>query len=104
MGSPEQLKSQIASDIIILALQTQAQALLAADMLKSFESIKEIQTIDSTLHIYVDRTGNRDVMLPSVMKLLHQHDIHISMVQFSRPTLDDVFLKLTGKTLRDSGN
>ena len=102
LGTPSELKSQIANDIIMLGLQSSVEASRAAEILQAQQSIKEMQCIDSTLHIYVDKTGNRDIMLPAVMQLLHQHTLHINMVQFSRPTLDDVFLKLTGRTLRDS--
>ena len=102
LGAPSELKSDIADDIIMLGLQSSDEARRAADIVRSQQSIKEMQCIDSTLHIYVDKTGNRDLMLPAVMQLLHQHTLHINMVQFSRPTLDDVFLKLTGRTLRDS--
>lgn len=102
LGSPAELRTNIASDIIMLGLQNPEEASRAAEILKTEQSIKEIQLVDSVLHIYVDKTGNRDSMLPAVMRLLHTHTLTINMVQFSRPTLDDVFLKLTGRTLRDS--
>ena len=102
MGTPSDLKAQIANDIIMFGLQTIAEAEQARDILQNQPSIKEVQLIDTVVHLYVDQTGNRDIMLPSLLKLLHQHNMLINTVQLSRPTLDDVFLKLTGRTLRDS--
>ena len=38
------------------------------------------------------------------MMTLHQQNIAIKNIRLSRPSLDDVFLKLTGRTLRDSND
>jgi ABC-2 type transport system ATP-binding protein len=38
------------------------------------------------------------------MQLLHQQNIAIKNIRLSRPSLDDVFLKLTGRTLRDAAD
>jgi hypothetical protein len=38
------------------------------------------------------------------MMQLHQQNIAIKNIRLSRPSLDDVFLKLTGRSIRDSGH
>jgi ABC-2 type transport system ATP-binding protein len=42
------------------------------------------------------------VALPKLMIGLHAEDAQMSSIQVLRPTLDDVFLELTGRSLRDA--
>ncbi len=102
LGSPAELKAHVAHDIIILGVSTTTDAERAYSALKAYPSVREIQIIESSLHVYIGATGNRDTLLPELMSLLHRENITINMVQLSRPTLDDVFLKLTGRNLRDT--
>jgi len=71
------------------------------DILTKENFAKEIQSVDTTLHIYVDE-GDRT--LPLVIQILNNNNLHIETVSLSRPTLDDVFLKLTGRKLIEAGN
>ena len=41
------------------------------------------------------------VVMPGLMGDLHRSDIGLEFVEVRRPTLDDVFLTLTGRSLRD---
>jgi ABC-2 type transport system ATP-binding protein len=57
--------------------------------------------VDEILNLHVE---HGDENLPALMMTLHQQDIPIKSIRLSRPSLDDVFLKLTGRTLRDSND
>ena len=99
LGSPEELKRKISGDVISLGFtdaKTPAQAIAA---LSGSSFIRETQIKDETAHLFVD---HGDENLPVVMKALHDRGISIKTIKLSRPTLDDVFLKLTGRTLRES--
>ena len=39
--------------------------------------------------------------LPALLRVLDAADITLESINLSRPTLDDVFLTLTGRSLRD---
>jgi ABC-2 type transport system ATP-binding protein len=39
--------------------------------------------------------------VPDLLKLLSDNDIVVTDLSLSSPTLDDVFLKYTGRTIRD---
>lgn len=101
-GAPAALKAQIAHDIIILGMATAGETQRVAEILKNHPAVKEIQITDSTVHIYLGIFKQRDEILPSILKLLHQESMNILSIQLSRPTLDDVFLKLTGRNMRDT--
>jgi ABC-2 type transport system ATP-binding protein len=41
-----------------------------------------------------------DASAPALLKLLIESDMEVARLAVSRPTLDDVFLKHTGRTIR----
>jgi ABC-2 type transport system ATP-binding protein len=97
IGSPEELKRKIAGDIISLGF---ADTIIAADakhVLVKYPFITEIQQHDATLNLYVNK-GNEN--LATIMTILHERNISSTSIALSRPTLDDVFLKLTGRSMR----
>jgi len=97
LDNPALLKRRIiAGDIIMLNFGSGDTLESARKMLSAENFVKEIQTIDTMLHVYVDE-GDRS--LPIVMSLMNKNNLHIQTVSLSRPTLDDVFLKLTGRKL-----
>jgi hypothetical protein len=46
-------------------------------------------------------TKEPDNALPKIVALGIKYELGITSVQVSSPTLEDVFIKLTGKTLRE---
>lgn len=96
LDTPDALKRQIAGDIVNLGFETDRALLFARDLLGTLPYITEIQQRATMLSLYV-HSGNEN--LPLIMKMLHDHGIAIASVALSRPTLDDVFLKLTGRSL-----
>lgn len=98
IGTPEELKRQIAGDIITLSFESEAVATGAREALSGAPYLCDTQQSEGTVHLYVDQ-GNEN--LPAVMNALHEKGIAIHSISLSRPTLDDVFLKLTGRSLRE---
>ena len=101
LGSPAELKKQIAGDIITLSYGTADQARAATKLLDPTKLVLEHHEIDASLQLYVDRG---DEALPTILRTLGQGGFPPKSVQLSRPSLDDVFLKLTGRSLRQSEN
>lgn len=97
-GSPEDLKRSLGGDIIFLRTTDNRKAAL---------KIKEELGIDAgekdgELFITIGGTGGRirggaEEQIPAVIKTLP--DMVLS-VRFQRPTLNDVFLKFTGRQIR----
>jgi len=99
LGSPAELKRQIAGDNISFGFANEEAVQHAQLLLRDHSSIKEIQVNGTALNVYVDRG---EESLPVIMDLLHARSVPIKTVQLSRPSLDDVFLKLTGRSLREA--
>lgn len=98
-GSPAELKARIAGDLVILQLGGAEEAARAADRLRHLEGVREAAVFESQARITVDQ-GDRRVL--PLMKALEEAGLDIQSVQVARPSLDDVFLTLTGRTLRDA--
>ena len=57
-----------------------------------------LETIDHTLRLYVDSAATA---IPQVMRALSNKGIDPGAIESRRPSLDDVFLAKTGRTLAD---
>ncbi|HEY0746990.1 MAG TPA: ATP-binding cassette domain-containing protein [Steroidobacteraceae bacterium] len=98
LGAPADLKRQVAGDIVNLGFADQETAQHALAVLNASAFITDSTLANGMLALHVERG---DENLPTLMQLLHQQNIAIKNIRLSRPSLDDVFLKLTGRTLRD---
>lgn len=97
--TPDSLKRQIAGDIISLGLEMRRTALEDVKIkLVTLPFVRELQQIDHGLQLYVD---HGDEVLPQVLRMLDHGGTSIKRVTLARPTLDDVFLRLTGRSLRE---
>lgn len=99
-GTPDTLKRQIAGDIISVGFDTNNGALdRAGELLRSQPYVRELVPAGEQVQVYVDKG---EESLPAVLRLLDQAGIPLRTIMLSRPTLDDVFLRLTGRSLREA--
>lgn len=99
-GTPKALKQQIAGDVISLGLETQnGAAQHAHNLLNEQPYVREIHPSDGLFQLYVE---HGEETLPAVLRLLDGAGLSVHTVSLSRPTLDDVFLRRTGRSLRES--
>lgn len=89
-GSPEELKKLVGGDMIYLKTKDNQRA---AALLKEQMNIDSGEQ-DGELFIEAARA---DACIPKIINILADDALSVRM---QRPTLNDVFLKLTGKTIR----
>jgi ABC-2 type transport system ATP-binding protein len=98
-GTPEELKRGIGSDSVTLTLADAEQGRLAEGAIAAAgRPASKIQLDGGTLHFQLPAAGEA---LPSVFDALSSAGVHVAGVEVRSPTLDDVFLSLTGRALRD---
>ncbi|MGH3186959.1 MAG: ATP-binding cassette domain-containing protein [Streptosporangiaceae bacterium] len=105
-GTPSDLKREISGDVVIVDLATPGTAgapepatvLEAAKVLAEQPYVQSCETIEHTLRLYVDSAATA---VPQVMRALSAKGIEPGAIETRRPSLDDVFLAKTGRTLAE---
>lgn len=100
-GTPRDLKRQVSGDSVLLSVHDEGGALARALKLVSAEPyVHEVSVEGDRLHLYVE---DGSAALPGLLRLLDAERIVLKSISLSEPTLDDVFLHQTGRSLRDAG-
>ena len=98
-GTPAELKRAVAGDVVTLGVHGDQQAALNLLLSKPFVRGHEPLKPDSlSIRIYVD--GGESAM-PEIFRTLDQNGVTLNTISLSRPSLDDVFLRQTGRSLRE---
>lgn len=63
--------------------------------------MKEVVEVIKNDYKVVIKTNQDNKTLSKIITLLETHNIDYSKINSSKPSLNDVFLELTGKELRD---
>jgi ABC-2 type transport system ATP-binding protein len=95
-GSPEELKRRISGDVITLTVSGDPDA--AKGLLTVHPGVRDITLDGRSLRLAVARG---EEALPGLLRTLDAAGISMESIQLARPTLDDVFLTVTGRSLRD---
>jgi ABC-2 type transport system ATP-binding protein len=100
-GSPRDLKRTVSGDCILVGLRDEKLIDRAVQGLGGEPYVREVGTDAAGLRLYVDDGGTA---LPEVLRHLDRAGIGLRSISLSEPTLDDVFLHYTGRSLRDTGS
>ena len=99
-GTPDELKQLIAGDVVTLGLETQnGHYQKIQSLLQEQAFVREMHKGDNEVQLYVER-GEEN--LPEIIRLMDAAGLRIRKVALARPSLDDVFLRKTGRSLRDT--
>jgi ABC-2 type transport system ATP-binding protein len=97
-GTPASLKREISGDVVQIGLPATAVA-AAAEVLGTAEFVNKLETHDDSVRLYVDEGASA---IPLILRALDGADVQLGTVELHRPSLDDVFLTKTGRSLRES--
>lgn len=98
-GTPRSLKHEVSGDAVVISLHDQDAARRASAELSVLPSVRERAVEGATVRLYV---ADGTVALPGVLRQLDHAGLAPRSLSLSEPTLDDVFLAKTGRSLRDS--
>lgn len=97
-GTSEALKEGLAGDLITITARSASEAGLAAALAERREGAQEVAVEGVTVRMRVRRGPS---VLPSLLRALDAEGLPAQTAEVRRPTLDDVFLALTGRSLRE---
>jgi len=93
----DNLKAQVAGDLVTLEVATDAEVATARDKLGSISA--DVEVVGRSVSGRVGRAGRA---VPGLLRDLEASGVALESIEVARPTLDDVFLSLTGRSLRDA--
>ena len=97
-GTPADLKRSIGSDIIIT--QIEGDPHIASEAVRNIQRVEQVETRGSELTISV---SNGAELISKVAIALNQSGVNVREIKLRTPTLDDVFLQVTGERMKIQG-
>ena len=97
VDSPSRLKDELGGDIINIKINGEYSEII--ESLKQLNHVKKIDIVDQNLRIKVEKGEN---VLPTILEFINSKGIVVTSVSLAKASLDQVFLKYTGKSLRDA--
>jgi ABC-2 type transport system ATP-binding protein len=98
-GTPDELKSQVGGDVLTVTVERPAQATEVARLVGALAGAEQPQVLE---HRVIGRVPHGGAALMELVRGLDRAGIVVSGIESRRPSLDDVFLGLTGRSLRDA--
>jgi ABC-2 type transport system ATP-binding protein len=101
-GSPASLKAQLGGDIIALTFKEDGAASVppkerASGLVKGLPFVRDVTPSDQGVNVIVEDGG---VAVPELLRILAEAGLGVARLSLTSPTLDDVFLKHTGHSIR----
>jgi ABC-2 type transport system ATP-binding protein len=93
-GTPADLKREISGDVVRVGLPADSVQAAAA----ALDSYK-LETYDEGVRLYVEDGA---VAIPQILRALDAAEVPLGTIELHRPSLDDVFLTKTGRSLREN--
>ncbi len=97
-GTPDELKSSVGGDTITFSFASKEAAQNAQTLLAKTVQVEKIQVTDNSVYLSIKEGAT---MMPELLRLLDSKNLGAQSVTLSRPSIDDVFLMYTGRSLRE---
>jgi ABC-2 type transport system ATP-binding protein len=97
-GTPDELKRRVAGDSVILSFEQQRSTVVVAELVSRLDGATDPSIEGNDVRFQVPDGASA---LPVLLRAMVEHDLDATGVEVRRPTLDDVFLTMTGRSLRE---
>jgi ABC-2 type transport system ATP-binding protein len=98
LDTPAALKGQVDADTIVTVTASGNQDQLAATLTERIPGVTRSRPIDGGVELHV---RGKERLLPRVVTAAEEAGFPVLDLSVSEPTLETVFINLTGKELRD---
>ncbi|RLI77469.1 ABC transporter ATP-binding protein [Archaeoglobales archaeon] len=96
LDKPENLKKRVGEDVISLVVNDAKKLAMELEL----EEIHKIVRLDDRLELSVYRGEST---IPRIIEIAQKVGIEVKAVSLRKPTLEDVFIHLTGREIREEG-
>ena len=96
VGTPNALKESLGGDIITLSIKEDVDI---TEIIKKIDRVKEIRRENG---VYLVKSENGEVTAPLVIETLRKSGHVVTKLSMTKPTLNEVYLQYTGRSMRDA--
>ncbi len=96
VGTPEELKHSLGGDIVTIRIKENADV---SELIRSVEHVKEVKNEDGSYRI---KAEYGEVTAPFIIEALRRKGYTVTKLSMTEPTLNEVYLEYTGKSIRDT--
>jgi len=94
-GSPNELKRKLGGDIITLQVNENRDI---SGFIEKIENVREVRRIKDEYRIKVK---DGELTAPLIIEALRKEGIKVTRLSLSKPSLNEVYLEYTGRSMRD---
>ena len=96
VGSPEELKHGLGGDVITLGIKDDDDV---SELIREVEHVKDVKREDGSYRI---KAEYGEITTPSIIEALRKKGYTVTRLSLTEPTLNEVYLEYTGKSMRDA--
>jgi ABC-2 type transport system ATP-binding protein len=96
VGAPEELKHGLGGDAITLSIKENADV---KELIQTVEHVKEVKSENGSYRI---KAENGEITAPLIIETLRKKGYNVTKLSLTEPTLNEVYLEYTGKSMRDT--
>lgn len=95
-GPPEELKHSLGGDLITLSIKENEDV---SELIKKVENVRDIRKENGTYRIKAELG---EITTPFIIEALRKKGYSVTKLSLTEPTLNEVYLEYTGKSMRDA--
>ena len=96
VGTPTELKDSLGGDIITLSIEKDTDI---TELIKGIFHVKEVKKDNGS---YMIKSESGEVTAPLIIEALRKANHVVTRLSLTKPTLNEVYLQYTGKSMRDA--
>jgi ABC-2 type transport system ATP-binding protein len=96
IGTSDELKAVVGGDVIVVGVRE-----LQPDITEDISKVDLVKSVTKTGSEYRIKADSGEEASPQIMDVIRSKGLHVTKISLTRPTLDEAYLELTGRTLRE---
>ena len=96
IGSPQALKESIGGDVVEIEVKEPNP-----DLSTDISRIALVKNVQKNNNTYLIKAEQGEEATAQIIDIIRSEGLHVTRVSLRKPTLDEVYLELTGRTLRE---
>jgi ABC-2 type transport system ATP-binding protein len=96
VGTPDELKAIVGGDVVVVGVKEPQP-----DISPEIAKIDLVKEVTKTGNEYRIKAEAGEEASPAIIDLIRAKGLHITKISLTKPTLDEAYLELTGRSLRE---